>query len=178
MRTFDRVLAVLLAVAGSLFGVLVVVEVVVAALERPAVVLPHGPVAGWLRENPWSAGIVIAIAVGLLVLGLALLLAELKRRRRTELVLVSSDPAVTTTLSTRSLARVLERAATATPGVERAEARARARRARLSVHVPVRDPAEVARIGREAQDNATAALESLHLRAAPRLRVRTRQEAR
>ncbi|MBM7804686.1 hypothetical protein JOD57_000523 [Geodermatophilus bullaregiensis] len=178
MRTFDRVLAVLLAVAGLLLGGLVVVEVVVAALGRPAVVLPHGPVAGWLRENPWSAGIVVAIAVALLVLGLVLLLAELTPRRRTDLVLTEHDPAVTTTLSTRSLGRLLETAATATPGVERASARARARRARLSVHIPVRDAAEVARIGREAEANATSALEELQLRRTPKLRVRTRQEAR
>ena len=177
MRTLDRLLTVLLAVAGLVLGVLVVVEVVAAALDRPAVVLPYGPVAGWLRDNPWSAVAVIAIAVGLLVLGLLLLLAELRPRRRTDLVLTGHDPAVTTTLSTRSLGRVLETAATATPGVERARARARARRARLEVRVPVRDPAEVARIGREAEANATAALEELQLRRTPRLRVRTRQEA-
>ncbi len=178
MRTLDRVLTVLLGVAGLLLGVLVVVEVVAAALGRPAVVLPYGPVAGWLRENPWSATAVIAIAVGLLVLGLLLLLAELKPRRRTDIVLTGHDPVVTTTLSTRSLGHLLETAATATPGVERASARARARRARLSVHVPVRDSAEVTRIGREAEANARAALEELQLRRTPKLRVRTRQEAR
>jgi hypothetical protein len=178
VRTLDRVLAVLLGVTGLVLGVLVVVEVVAAALGRPAVVLPYGPVAGWLRDQPWSGAAVLAVAVGLLVLGLVLLLAELTPRRRTDLVLTGDDPAVTTTLSTRSLGRVLEAAATATPGVERASARARSRRARLSVRVPVRDPGEAARIGREAEANATTALEELRLRRTPRLRVRTRQEAR
>ncbi|PRY50648.1 hypothetical protein LY71_103212 [Geodermatophilus tzadiensis] len=178
MRAVDRVLAVLLAVAGLLLGVLVVVEVVAAAVGRGPVALPYGAVAAWLRETPWSAGAAVAVAVGLLVLGLLLLVAELTPRRRTDLVLTGTDPAVTTTLSTRSLGHVLEAAATATPGVERATARARARRARLSVRVALRDADEVARVGREAQAHATAALEELRLRRTPRLRVRTRQEAR
>ncbi|SHH29025.1 DUF6286 domain-containing protein [Geodermatophilus nigrescens] len=178
MRTLDRVLAVLLAAGGLVLGVLVVVEVVAAGLGRPPVALPYSPVAAWLRETPWSSAAALAVAAGLAVLGLALLVAELAPRRRTDLVLTGDDPATTATLSVRSLARVLESAATGVPGVERASARVRRRRARLSVHVPVRDGEEATRIGREAQSAASAALDALSLRAAPRLRVRTRQEVR
>jgi hypothetical protein len=177
VRAIDRTLAVLLGAAGTLLGVLVVVEVVAARLDRPPVALPYSGPAAWLRETPWSAAAVVAGCVALLATGLLLLVGELAPRRRASLVLDARAPGVTATLSTRSVARVLENAATSVPGIERAAAQVRRRRARLAVTVPLRDPGEVARIGAEARDSAAAALDALNLRAAPRLRTRTRQEA-
>lgn len=176
MRVLDRTLAVLLGAAGFLLGVLVVVEVVVARMDRPPVALPYPAIASWLRDTPWSAAAAVAGAVALLVVGLLLLGSELAPRRRGHLVLEARAPEVTATLSTRSVARVLENAATSVPGVERATARLRGRRARLDVTVPLRDTTEVARIGEQARESAATALGDLHLRAAPRLRARTRQD--
>jgi hypothetical protein len=109
----------------------------------------------------------------LLAAGLLLLIAELKPRNRTHLVLRPRDPQTTTTLSTRSLARVLENAATQTAGVDRATATVRARRARLRLQVPLRDAGEVAA---QAERNAASALSDLQLRRSPRLVVRTIRE--
>lgn len=173
MRTFDRILALLLGLAGLTFGVLVIIEVVAAALGRPAVILPYSTVASWLRERPWSAGFVILIAAVLLAVGLLLLIAELKPRRRKHLVLESRDPQVTTTLPTRSVARVLEDAALHTAGIHQAHATVRRRRARLRLHVAVRDTTQIAE---QAEGNARSALADLHLRHAPRLAVRTRKD--
>jgi hypothetical protein len=173
MRTFDRILSLILGLAGLAFGILVVAEVIAAALGRPAVALPYSPAAAFLREHPWSAGPVITIAAVLLGVGLLLLIAELKPRRRTHLVLRPQDPQVRATLPTGSVARVLEDAAVQTPGIQRARATVSRRRARLQLHVAVRDAAEIAR---RAEDNARSALVDLELLRAPRLVVRTRQD--
>lgn len=173
MRTFDRILALLLGLAGLALGILVIAEVIAAALGRPAVLLPYSPVATFLREQSWSAGVVLAISAVLLGLGLLLLIAELRPRRRTHLVLQSDEPQVTATLPIRSVARVLEDAALHTGGIHGARARVRRRRARLRLDVAVREGAAIADL---AEANARSALADLHLRNAPRLAVRTRKE--
>jgi hypothetical protein len=173
MRTFDRILALILGLAGLAVGILTVAEVVAAALGRPALALPYSPAATFLREHPWSAGPVITISAVLLGVGLLLLIAELKPRRRTHLVLRSKDPQVTATVPTGSVARVLEDAAGQTAGIQRARATVSRRRARLQLHVAVRDAAEIAR---QAEDNARTALADLELLRAPRLVVRRRKD--
>jgi Family of unknown function (DUF6286) len=173
MRTLDRLLALVLGLAGLVFGVIVVAEVITAALSRPPLLLPYPQAAAFLREHSWSAGVIVTIAALLLAAGLLLLIAELKPRRRTHLVLRPRDPETTTTLSTRSLARVLENAATQTAGVHRATATVRARRARLRLQVLSRDAAEIAA---QAERNAASALSDLQLRRSPRLVVRTIRE--
>ena len=173
MRAVDRVLALLLGLAGLAFGVLVVAEVINAALNRPALFLPYRQAASFLRERPWSDGLVITIAALLLAVGLLLLIAELRPRRRAHLVLQPLDPQVTTTLSTRSVARVLENAAVHTAGVQRARATVRGRRVRLRLDVPARESADIAN---QAERNARSALDGLQLRRSPRLTVRTTRE--
>jgi hypothetical protein len=173
MRTLDRLLALVLGLAGLVFGVLVVAEVINAALSRAPLLLPYPQVAAFLREHSWSAGVIVTIAALLLVAGLLLLIAELKPRRRTHLVLGPRDPQTTATLSTRSLARVLENAAVQTAGVHRAAATVRARRARLRLQVLSRDASEIAA---QAERNAASALSDLQLRRSPRLVVRTIRE--
>jgi Family of unknown function (DUF6286) len=170
MRTIDRLLALVLGLTGLALGVLVVAEVINAALSRPPLLLPYPQAAAFLREHPWSAGVIVTIAALMLAAGLLLLIAELKPRRRIHLVLQPRDPQTTTTLSTRSLARVLENAASQTAGVHRATATVRARRARLRLQVPTRDAAEIAA---QAERNAASALSDLQLRRSPRLVVRT-----
>ncbi|MCU1607722.1 MAG: hypothetical protein JWP46_4187 [Modestobacter sp.] len=173
MRTFDRILSLILGLAGLAFGILVIAEVIAAVLGRPVLALPYSSAARFLRGHPWSAGPVITIAAVLLGVGLLLLIAELKPRRRTHLVLRPLDPRVTATLPRSSVARVLEDAAGQTPGIARARASVSRRRARLHLHVAVRDAAEIAR---RAEGNARSALADLQLLRAPRLVVRRRKD--
>jgi hypothetical protein len=49
MRTLDRILALALGLAGLAFGVLVVAEVINAALSRPPLLLPYPQAATFLR---------------------------------------------------------------------------------------------------------------------------------
>ena len=173
MRTLDRLLALVLGLAGLVFGVLVVAEVINAALGRPPLLLPYRQAATFLRDHSWSDGVIVTITALMLAAGLLLLISELKPRRRAHLVLQPQDPQTTTTLSTRSLARVLENAATQTAGVHRANATVRARRARLRLRVPTRDAADIAA---QAERNVASALSDLQLRRSPRLVVRTIRE--
>lgn len=177
MRAVDRILSLVLGLVGLALGALVAVEVVAALAGKPPVLLPYSAVATWLRGQPWSGGPVLTIGGVLLGLGLVLLLAELKRRRRTHLVLGPRDGQVTVTVSTRTLAHLLEQVAAGTPGVDRASARVHRRRARLTVQVPVRSGQDAAGIAEAARARAAEALVTLQLRSTPRLTMRTHREA-
>ncbi|HEV2888104.1 MAG TPA: hypothetical protein VGX49_14425, partial [Jatrophihabitans sp.] len=90
MRLFNRLLAALLSLALIVAGVLVVVEVVAERLGGgPAVVdWPH--VYDWARRTPWQQGSVRVASILLVILGVLLLAAELKRSRPSRLAVRSS----------------------------------------------------------------------------------------
>ncbi|MBA3524197.1 MAG: hypothetical protein H0T85_06530, partial [Geodermatophilaceae bacterium] len=119
MRTTDRILAVLFGLAGLVGGVLIVVEIAYRGLGNTGYLLvPWNSLSGYLREKSWSAVAVITTGVVLAVLGLLLVLAELKPRRPGLLVLASVHPDVTAALPRRAVSRVISTALEDTPGVE------------------------------------------------------------
>ena len=113
MRTFDRVLSVLLALLLVTLGVLIPVEVV-RGLAGADPLLPYSQVADFFRERSWSSGLIITISAIVAGLGLLLVLAELKRRRPTQIILSTDSEEVTVDISRRSLARAVANAATST----------------------------------------------------------------
>lgn len=174
MRTFDRIAAVLLALVGFAAGVLLVVEIVFRATGgKGHLLVPYEPVASFFRDNAWSSTVIILIAIALVVVGLVLLVAELKPRRPSLLVLESADPDVTAALSRRSIARVLESSAADVSGVDSTSATVRSRRATLTAHTQLRDPGDLESTVTSA---AQEALSSLDLRRAPSLSVRVQKE--
>ena len=74
VRLTLRVLSALLAAALLALGVVVTVEIVLAALGQPAWVLPYADVATTLRERTWDSVLARAVAAALCLLGLLLLL--------------------------------------------------------------------------------------------------------
>jgi hypothetical protein len=174
MRTFDRFLAVVLALVGFVAGALLVVEIAYRALgNRGHALVAYEPAAAFVRRHPWSAGVVITIAVVMIVVGLALVLAELKPRRAALLVLQSEDADVTAALPRRSVGRVVEASAAGLSGVDSTSAKVRGRRVVLTAHTPLRDAGDLqAAVTQQAQD----ALSALRLRRTPSLTVRLRKE--
>ncbi|HEX4538650.1 MAG TPA: hypothetical protein VH112_00255 [Acidimicrobiales bacterium] len=84
MRTLNRLLSLLLGLALAVAGVFVMIEVILAAAGESFVVLPARRWLGWLKATPWSAASVMAILSAMTLVGLILLVAELRpwRSRR------------------------------------------------------------------------------------------------
>ncbi len=121
MRTANRVASVLLAGALLIGGVAVAVQAVLLSLNRP----PLLDTASWLNTlsgTLWREPTVRAVAGGTLLLGLAILVAQV---RRWTPVRVSADERDGWYLHRRCVERRLTDAASAVPGVRRARARLR-----------------------------------------------------
>jgi hypothetical protein len=139
MRAVLRVLAPLLALALAAAGVLLVIEVVTAWLRpslRPdgagdGVVVPWRAWQATLQELSWRDDPVPAVAIGVGVLGLLLLLVGLLARRTT-VGLDGPDPAITVTTSPRVLAQLVGRRVRATEDVAGATVTASGRRVSVS----------------------------------------------
>ncbi|MFR9777898.1 DUF6286 domain-containing protein [Micromonospora sp. MS34] len=122
MRTVNRVGTLLLAVALLVGGVLVAAAGLLAALGRSGPLPPDWPAT--LATTRWRDPPVRAVAASLTLLGLVVLVAELRRWRPTRLRLPGDDG---WHLHRRSVERRLARAARSVPSVRRARVRVRRR---------------------------------------------------
>lgn len=138
MHLLNRLLATLLALALFLGGLLAVAEIVLAALDRPAWLVPHERWSGWLREQTFTAGIVRAALIGLALLGLLLLIAALRRGKPGALQLPARTDGVRVSASRRGIERSLATAARRADGVRSARVRARRRSVRVKARTALR----------------------------------------
>ncbi|MDQ3660659.1 MAG: DUF6286 domain-containing protein [Actinomycetota bacterium] len=124
MRTVDRLIATVLALAFIAAGLLTVVEIVFAALGlRPWVV----PYESWLvtaRSSAYGDRPVLTVSTLLLALGLVLVLLQLLRRRPLSLPLLPKYDGVEPRIERKSLEQAASRAAREVDGVEKADCRA------------------------------------------------------
>ncbi|MEV4203057.1 DUF6286 domain-containing protein [Micromonospora globbae] len=122
MRTANRLATLLLAVALLAGGVLLAVEALLAAAGRPALLTDAGGWAATLGDTRWDDPAVRVSALVLLLVGLAVLVAELRRWSPQRL-----DAGDGWHLHRRSTERRLAAAAGSVPGVHRARVRVRRR---------------------------------------------------
>lgn len=95
MRQLNRLLGALLSLLLVIAGVLLIIEVIADRLNhRPAIVHWHR-LYNWAGRTPWQAGAVRVICVLLVLAGLFLLVAELKRPRVSRLSLTGGVSAST-----------------------------------------------------------------------------------
>lgn len=119
MRVLLRVLAPLLGLALAAAGVLLVIEVVAAWVRTPATTGLLVPWPDWratVETLTWANTPVPAVAIGVGVLGLLLVLIGLLARRH-DIALSSPTPEVTVTTSPRVLARLVGRRVRASDGI-------------------------------------------------------------
>ena len=156
VRLTLRVLSVLLAAALLALGVLVTAEIVLAALGQPAWVLPYSQVATTLRDQSWDSVLARAVAAGLCLLGLLLLLPALRRGKPTALPLAPLTDGVDTHVSRRGLQRTLAAAASRVDGVGGAKAKVGRRKVKVRTTTRLRDssalPAQIDTAVREELD--------------------------
>src|SRR3954466_10535065 len=91
MRLINRLLAALLSLALAVGGVLVVVEVIAQRLGRGPAIVDWPRLYDWTRRTPWQQGSVRVASVLLVLAGLLLLAAELRRGRPSRLPVRSAE---------------------------------------------------------------------------------------
>jgi len=163
-----RVLSALLAIALLLGSLLVVVEIVAAAFDRPPRLVPHPEWTSWLRSHSWNDWIVDSILVGFVVVGLLLLLLAFRRGKPATLSLAGRMPGVKVTASRRSVEKSLAAAASRTTGVAGATASVGRRTARIEARTVTRSEPD---LRKEVESAVKARLDSLGLERPLRTRV-------
>ncbi|TFV64139.1 hypothetical protein E4P41_02550 [Geodermatophilus sp. DF01-2] len=143
MHVVNRVLATLLALALFLGGLLAIVEIVLAALGRSPWLIPHPQWSTWLAEQTFAAAVVRAILIGLVVLGLLLLVAALRRGKPGSLALPGRTDGVRVSASRRGIERTLSTAARRADGVRSARVQARRRTVRVKASTALRSTDEL-----------------------------------
>lgn len=81
MRLVNRLLGALVALAIAVIGVLVVIEVVSVSFNGSALIVHWRVMLQWARRTTWDTSVVQSTCVVLGVVGLVLLVLELKPRR-------------------------------------------------------------------------------------------------
>jgi len=131
VRLVNRVLALLLALALALGGLLLAVEVAAAGFHKqPVLARWHGLYAAGTRDS-WESGPVRAVVIVAVALGLLLLAAQLKRRRPGRLPVVSGEPAVDAAVTRAGVRTAVRRAAMEVDGISRAKVKVRRRRVKV-----------------------------------------------
>ena len=143
MTVVTRVLCAVVALVLFLGGLLGAVEIVLALLGQPAVLIPHGQWAAWLQEQTWESAVVRLTLVALVVVGLLLLVAALRRGRPRTLTLPArpgqTPSGVTVSASRRGAEAWLAAATRRTTGVRAADVRLRRHRAKVTVRTANRN---------------------------------------
>ncbi len=144
MRAFRRAASAVLALTLMVAGVVVPVEIVVAAYDRSPWLIPHDQWYRSARENSWDAPAARWLFIALVVAGLMLLGLQFLRRRPATLELGQHDEGGSPAdLSRRSLERSLVRTASAVDGVAAARAQVTPNHARVTVSTTRRQPGDL-----------------------------------
>jgi len=141
MKLANRLLSVIVALALLVLGVLVVIEVVWAfgLGGSGEVLLPYPAAADYLAQQTWGSRPVRAVSVALVLLGLLLVVLEIRRRRPGLLALASSGGPVRCGADRGSVEKAAAAAATDVEGIRSAQARISRRRISIAANAGVRD---------------------------------------
>jgi len=172
VHALNRVLATLLALALFLGGLLAVVEIVLAALDRPSWLVPHQRWAETLTGEDFAGSIVRAVLIGLIVIGLLLLLTGLRRGKPGSIPLPARTDGVHVTASRRGLERSIATSARRADGVRSARAKVGRRKVKVKATTAVRS----GDLKQPVTAGVTERLEELGLTGVLRPRVTVSQE--
>jgi hypothetical protein len=138
MTVVNRILAALLALVLLLGGLLAATEIVLAQLGRPPWLVPHPQWNAWLEQRTVSDGGTRAIMIGLVVVGLLLMLAALRRGKPRHLTLPSTVDGVRVTASRRGIERSLREAGKRVSGVRSVDVSVGRRTVKVRAHTASR----------------------------------------
>jgi hypothetical protein len=167
LRVLERLVAILFWVAVTAVAFLIATQWTLDAMDRPEQVLDTDAVSRAVADFDPTSFLAIAVAAGLIVLGLAILLMEFTPRRPRSLLHHASDQ-VTFTLDRRGLERRLTRTAESDPDVD--DARVRVRR-RTKVRVQKVASSDDRSLRKRVQDRLREDLEQLVEKKPPKVKV-------
>lgn len=176
MKIADRLLAFLLSLGLAFGAVLVLIEIVAHAVGAKPIVLNWPGLYHWASGTTWGSGFVRLIGVGLVVIGLLLLAAQLKPRRPHRLHLQPVNPATDAAITRRGLARTLRYAAIEVGGVHDAHVTVGRHLVRLRAKVHDGAAPTMDALHDAVASAAQHRLDALGLAAAPALSVRITKE--
>lgn len=172
MRVIERFLALILALALPVGAVLLALEVGWAVTgHRPLFVPWHGAYTSGQRKA-WDTAPARIIAVVSLLVGLLLLLAELKPRRPSRLAMTPGPAGVDAAITRASLRTTLRWAAAGVDGISGATAKVTKRRAKVSAVSRLGSPDTAQRLTGELDRALRGRLDALKLAKPPKLRAR------
>ncbi|HJY99640.1 MAG TPA: DUF6286 domain-containing protein [Streptosporangiaceae bacterium] len=181
MRHANRVLAALVSLALIAAGVLLIIEVIADRVShRPALVDWH-PAYDWAKRTTWNAGSIRVACAVLILLGLALLIAELKPARVPRLAAEPAQPGaagIDTAYTRRGLAAAIRSAATGVDGVRGASVKVKRRKITVAATTAPRDKAAARSLRDPILAAARQRLTALKLRREPSVSVRVTPRSR
>jgi hypothetical protein len=168
VRAVLRFLSFVLAGALVLLGVLVVVEVVRAALDYRPGTLQYDDLGRVLRRNSWDSTGVIVTGIILCVVGLLLLVLGLRRGRPRVLPLRTETPDVEVVTTRRSLQQALSQSLHEIDGVSAARVKVGRRAAKVTVASQLRTPEG---LDERVRQHVESRLDGIGLAAPPAVKV-------
>jgi Family of unknown function (DUF6286) len=181
VRLINRVLAALLILALACAGGLLIIEVGADRLQHRAAILNWRPAYTWAARTDWAAGSIRVTEVVLILLGLLLLLAEVKPPRVSRL---AADPAgagapgMDTAYTRRGVAAAVRSAVTDVDGIRSASVKVNRRRLAVTAVAAALDKTAAQAVRDAVITAAHDRLTALHLRRAPALSVRVTPRSR
>lgn len=131
MRTVSRVVSALLALALLVLGVIVAIEIIVAAADKKPWLLPHDRWYRYGLRNQWRSGSVRWMFIGIGAAGLLLLFLAFTKRRPVNLPLQQKFASHEVDVHRSSLERSLSRAAQRVDGISGAKVKVSPNRTRV-----------------------------------------------
>jgi hypothetical protein len=177
VRLANRLLAALLILALACASALLIIEVTADRLEHKAAVVNWHPAYGWATRTSWVSGSIRVTAVILILLGLVLLIAELKPPR---VARIAADGAadMDTAYTRRGVAAAVRSAVTDVDGIRAASVKVNRRRVAVSAGAAALDKAAAQTVRDAVTTVARDRLAALSLRHVPALSVRVTPRSR
>lgn len=131
MRHLNRAFAAVLSIALIVLGILVVIEVVAQRLGAAPVLVQWPSGYDWATRTSWDATAVKVTAVVLVLIGLLLLVAELKPARVRRFTVAGEPPGVDVAYTRQGLGAAVTSAAGGVDGIRNVSAIVTRRRVRV-----------------------------------------------
>ena len=178
MRLLNRPLAFILAAALTVAAIIVIIEVIAYHVHHSPLVLHWTTWYHWASKTRWNQLVIQVWSAILMLIGLLILIIELKPRRITRLALNSEQPATDAAVTRGGLAGTLRAAATRVDGVSAAAVVIGRRRARVSAVAAARGRPATEALTEPVTTAVHDRLDQLNLRHPPHLKVRVRSRSR
>ena len=169
MRHINRLLAALLSLFLIVAGVLLIIEVIADRIHhRPAIVHWHA-FYNWAGRTEWQAGVTRFLCIVLVVVGLILLIAELKRPRVSRLRLMEEVPGIDTAWTRRGIGTAVTAAVRDVDGIRTVSTKVGRRKIAVTTTSSAADQAAADTLREPVTTAAQQRLDSLALRSVPSL---------